>query len=298
MRIITERDIEELNISSQEYIEWIDEALRAKYNSILPAKISIKQEGHKFFNVMPCIMPTLCAAGVKVVTRYPERNPSLKSELLLYNNESGELQAIFDADYITTWRTAAVAVHSLKMFARANYKNIAFIGLGVIGQAALRVYIDTLEDKNVEIRLFNYKNRAEKIAEQYASKQLRFKLYDSYEKMVEDCDAIISAVTYADEDFCSEKLYKKGCLIIPIHTRGFLECDLTFDKIFGDDTDHVSGFKYFNRFKMFNETAKVLSGECKGRESEEERILVYNIGIALHDILFANKILKRLEHRC
>lgn len=130
MRIITERDIEELNISSQEYIEWIDEALRVKYNSILPAKISIKQEGHKFFNVMPCIMPTLCAAGVKVVTRYPERNPSLKSELLLYNNESGELQAIFDADYITTWRTAAVAVHSLKMFVRANYKNIAFIGSG------------------------------------------------------------------------------------------------------------------------------------------------------------------------
>lgn len=57
MRIITERDIEELNISSQEYIEWIDEALRVKYNSILPAKISIKQEGHKFLMLCRVLCP-------------------------------------------------------------------------------------------------------------------------------------------------------------------------------------------------------------------------------------------------
>ena len=46
-----------------------------------------------------------------------------------------------------------------------------------------------------------------------------------------------------------ENLYRKGCLVIPVHTRGFQNCDLCFDKVYADDTAHVCGFKYFNEFK-------------------------------------------------
>ena len=63
-----------------------------------------------------------------------------------------------------------------------------------------------------------------------------------------------------------------------------------FDKIYADDTDHVSNFKYFNQFKYFNEVSKVLINEDEGRKSDMERILVYNIGISLHDIYFASQI--------
>ena len=48
-------------------------------------------------------------------------------------------------------------------------------------------------------------------------------------------------------------------------------------------------------FKQFDEFAHVLIGENPGRESEQERILVYNIGIALHDIYFASKIYDKLS---
>ena len=53
--------------------------------------------------------------------------------------------------------------------------------------------------------------------------------------------------------------------------------------------------RYFNQFKKFDEFARVLLGENPGRESEQERILVYNIGIALHDIFFASKIYDKLS---
>ena len=291
---IKESDIIKLNLTSQDYIEWVDKALETKKNCILPAKISMKQEGHKFFNVMPCIIPELRVAGVKVVTRYPERKPSLKSDLMLYDNNSGEMKAIVDADYITTWRTAAVAVHSINLLAKKNYETIAFLGLGVIGKATLKVYIETVGGKNVEIRLLNYKNRAGDIVREYGNRKgIKFVIYDSYEEMIDGCDVIVSAVTYAEKDFCDESLHKKGCMPVTTHTLGFQGCDLTFDKIFGDDKAHIEGFKYFDKFKEFHEIAEVLNGVCKGRESDDERIIAYNIGIALHDITFANEIYNR-----
>lgn len=291
---IKDRDIERLELNSEDFLEWVNKALLVKNDCILPAKISMKQDGHKFFNVMPCIIPALGIAGVKVVTRYPDREPSLKSDLMLYDNDNGELKAIVDADYITTWRTAAVAVHSINLFAKKNYRSISFLGLGVIGKATLRVYVDTLKDKDVEIRILNYKDRAKDVIGEYADRRdLKFAVYDSYEDMIKDCDVIVSAVTYAEKDFCDESLYKTGCLLVPIHTLGFQGCDLTFDKIFGDDRVHIEGFKYFDRFKEFHETAEVLKGICKGRESDNERIIAYNIGIALHDLTFVNEIYNR-----
>ena len=34
--------------------------------------------------------------------------------------------------------------------------------------------------------------------------------------------------------------------VIPVHTRGFQNCDLFFDKVFADDTDHVKDSNILN----------------------------------------------------
>lgn len=38
----------------------------------------------------------------------------------------------------------------------------------------------------------------------------------------------------------------------------------------------------------------VLDGTIRGRETDNERILSYNIGIALHDIVFAHHLYNKL----
>ena len=76
---------------------------------------------------------------------------------------------------------------------------------------------------------------------------------------------------------------------------GFQNCDLFFDKVYGDDTDHVKGFRYFSQFKQYAELEDVLSSRTAGRENDHERILSYNIGLGLHDILFASKIYDSLS---
>src|SRR5690606_20913748 len=99
-----------------------------------------------------------------------------------------------------------------------------------------------------------------------------------------DSDVIISAVTYFENDICESHFFKKGCLLIPIHTRGFMNCDIDFDKVFVDDVNHIKGFKNFEFFKpKMNEVSAVINNNCEGRSSDDERIIVYNIGIAIHD---------------
>ena len=83
--------------------------------------------------------------------------------------------------------------------------------------------------------------------------------------------------------------------MIPIHTRGFQNCDLFFDHIFADDKGHVEGFRYFSQFKKFNEFSEVLLGKAVGRSDNRQRISAYNIGLGLHDVLFASKIYERLH---
>ena len=78
--------------------------------------------------------------------------------------------------------------------------------------------------------------------------------------------------------------------------RGFQNCDTTFDRVLGDDTDHVRGFKYFSQFRGYNEIGEVLAGADPGRTSNEQRIIDYNYGLALHDVTFAAKIYELLEH--
>lgn len=298
MRYISNGEIEKLGISSNDMLEWAGDMIKYKSECVLPAKISMKQEGHIFYNVMPCILPKQKLAGVKLVNRYPMRDPSLKSNLMLYDLDSGDIKAVMDADFITKWRTAAVAVHSLKLFAKSDYKTVAFIGLGEIGKATLKVFFDTI-DRDMTIRIFNYKNRADEIiGEYYVNNQkhnIKWEKYDDYLQMVKGCDVIVSSITYAEKDFADESVYEKGCLLIPVHTLGFQGCDLTFDKIFGDDKGHIEGFKYFDRFKSFAEVADVVNGKCSGRENDEERIIAYNIGIALHDIYYAGKICSLIE---
>ena len=119
---------------------------------------------------------------------------------------------------------------------------------------------------------------------------------DNTSDLVRGADVVVSCITDASgllvED---ESLFKPGVLVVPVHTRGFQNCDTTFDKVYADDTDHVKGFKYFSQFKEFHQIEEVLKGEVAGRESDSERILSYNIGLGLHDVLYASRIYDMLK---
>ncbi len=297
MRVISNSEIESLHIPESQVLKWVNEAFSIKYSCELPKKISQKIfEGDGFYNTMPCIMPPINSAGVKIVSRYPNRIPSIQGNILLYDYQNGQSLATFDAEWITRERTGAVAALAVELFAHDTAKNIAIIGLGETGNAFLRYYVSNKLNLKNTIKLFVYKDHAEKAEEFLRSKGVgNVKLCSTYEELIVDSDVVVSAVTVAHDCIGKDEWFKPGVLVVPIHSRGFQNCDLFFDKVFADDTNHVVDFKHYEAFRCFNELSKVLLRQACGRESQSERILSYNIGIALHDILMARKILTMLD---
>ncbi len=300
MKVITHRDIVDLKIPPKTCYDWVSRMIANKDDAMLPAKISIKPQAGTFCNVMPAIITAADGGrygGVKIVTRYPERNPSLDSKLLLFDAVSGEIKAIVDANWITAMRTGAVAVHSLNLFAKKNFKNIGVIGLGNTARATVAVLADTYAG-DLNFKLLKHKGQEELFADRFKnSPNFNFEYVDTYEQAIEGSDVVISAATYLPDDLCGNEAYKEGVLVIPIHTLGFTNCDLFFDKIFADDTGHVHHFKYFDKFKKFAEVSDVVNGRAAGRESDKERIMVYNIGVAMHDVYFAANIYSMLKDK-
>ena len=294
MKIITYEDIKALQISPLDCYDWVVEALQHKEEALLPPKISLSKESGTFCNVMPSFIQHAeygLLGGIKVVTRYPNREPSLDSKLLLLDAKTGEFLSLMEADWITTMRTGAVAAHSIELLAKKDFSTMGFLGLGNTARAALWVLAERLKGRELFIKLLRYKDQAEDFMKRFAEyPNLHFEIVDTMEELVRGSAVVVSAVTYFGADACPSSLFEPGTLLVPIHTRGFTECDLTFDKVFADDRGHVCHFGNFSKFKSFAEVADVISGKVKGRESDDERILAYNIGISLHDITFAGYI--------
>lgn len=293
MKVISYEDIVNLNISPRYCYQWVSEMIVGKENTILPPKISMKVCEGGFCNVMPSVVKydEGQKGGVKVVTRYPDRKPSLDSKIFLFDSENGNFLALMDGNWITAMRTGAVAAHSILLLGKSDFKNIGIIGLGNTARATLLVLSEMMPDAEFEIKLFRYKGQEKSFADRFVNRtNLKFSFVDTYEEVVKGSDVVISAVTYLEDDICSDESFEEGVLVVPIHTRGFTNCDLFFDRVFADDYGHVCHFKNFNKFKSFAEVSDVVNGKTAGRENDKERIIAYNIGVSMHDINFATHI--------
>ncbi|MBQ5632068.1 MAG: hypothetical protein IIU99_03095 [Treponema sp.] len=284
-------DINNLKISPKDCVKWATEILQDKDKCVLPEKNSIKFGDNCFFNTMPSYIPFLNRFGVKVVSRIPNRIPALKGDILLYDSVSGELISFLDGTWITTIRTGAVAAITIDKLKSSEAKNISFIGLGNTARATLLCFNEINKYNDINVNILAYKDQHIDFMNRFVQyKNINFTIYNSIDELIQTSDIIVSCVTSMDTVFADEKLYKKGVLVVPVHTRGFQNCDLYFDKIFCDDIGHVSGFKYFKEYKSITEMSEILTGKTLGRTSNEERILAYNIGISIQDVYFASKI--------
>lgn len=298
MKIISTEDILNLNITPGTCVDWVRESFLLKHRSQLPPKISLHPQGDDFFNTMPCLLPQeFSRFGVKEVRRVADAIPALCSDYLLYDSKGGDLLAFMDCDWITTMRTGAVATLAAQMFRKSDANVYGFIGLGNTARATLLCLLDSEPDVMHKVLLKRYKDHVNSFMERFKEySNVEFLEYESVDQLVADSDVVISCITSAEGLICEDmSCFNPGKLVIPVHTRGFQNCDCVFDKVFADDTGHVQGFRYFDKFRKYSELSDVLRGLNPGRESDDERILSYNIGLGLHDLVYANKIYEMIK---
>ena len=298
IRQISSNEIKSLDIKPAEYYLWIDEVINHFEEFVLPTKTRIPLRTVDYFNVMPCVLPALNKMGLKVVTRSDKRrkkgHDNIDADILLYDYDSCDLLSLMDGSLITTIRTAAIAVHSMLHLAE-RHDAVAMIGLGKIGTWIGKILFDQFKNKSVKVKLFKYKNHAERFIEEFKRyENVTFEVCETYDQLMKGSDVVFSSVTYVENDFCLPDVFKEGCTVIPVHMRGFMECDKAFDHVITSDLDSIKKFQFYEQIKKLSRLNEVLKGEIKSREKQTDRILVYNLGIALYDIYFASMIYDRI----
>ena len=308
MKIISGQLVRSLGISPKTCVDWIYESFSIKEHAQLPAKISVHPDDGEFFTSMPCLLPPPHSSnignsfkkryfGVKVVHRLLETVPSLGSDMLLYDANTGELLALIDTDWITTMRTGAVAAVSSKVLRKKDSKIYGIVGLGNTARATLLCVLEQEPDRHFHVKLAKYKNYSDLFVERFRNySNVSFETIESVDQLAGEVDVFVSCITNAQGLLVSDEQYfQPGVTVIPVHMRGLQNCDTTFDRVLGDDTDHVRGFKYFNQFHDYNEIGEVLAGRDPGRKSDTQRIIDYNYGLALHDVVYAAKLYEMVE---
>lgn len=300
MKFISFEQIKSLNISAEKCYKWIENMIIEKNNMILPPKISMKPYDNVFCNVMPSIITdenSKMWGGVKIVTRYPDRLPSLESQILLMDMATGKNLALLDGTWITAMRTGAVAAHSIQLFSKKNYSTIGILGLGNTVRATMLMLLPNIRDRKIIVKLLKHKKQELDFISRFSYfENVVFSIVDNVEDVIGGSDVVISGVTYFEKDIVEDKFFDKGVFVLPIHTRGFMNCDLFFDKVYADDENHICHFKHFNKFNYFAEVCDVVNGNAIGRVNDDERIIAYNIGISIHDIYLASKIFSIIDN--
>ena len=295
MIVIQDREVRSLGLKPKDFIDSVRHCFVHKPECQLPPKISLHPKNDDFINTMPCLLPPETNRyGVKIVSRVKGRTPALKSDSMLYDVTTGELLAVIDCDYITTMRTGAVAALAVDTLKKNNVKKIALMGLGNTGRATMMCLSSLLPPPvgKYEVSLLRYKDQTQQFIEHFKNlDNFHFTIANDTKELFENADVIISCITQANGLFIDDvNVFKPGVLVVPVHTRGFQNCDTIFDKVVCDDIGHVKGFKYFNQFKNLTELGDILRGDKPGRQSEEERIIDYNIGLGLHDAYICSKV--------
>lgn len=294
---IAKEQIEALNITAQEKYDWVDKALRNMSEYVLPIKTRIPLKESDYFNVMPCVLPSENVLGLKVVTRSQSRRDmggeNIEGDILLYSYEDFLPLALVDGAYITTLRTAAVACHSLINFALKR-ETIAMVGLGNIGTEIGNILFELLKDERIIVKLFRYKDHAEKFARKFGHySNIHFEYCDTYEELMANSDVVVSSVTFIADDFCSPSVFKKECTVIPVHLRGFKECDKEFDHIITSDLVSIKKFQNYDSMKKLSYINDLI--QDVEHYKADKRTIIYNLGLAVYDLFYASKIIKKIN---
>ena len=293
MRILDFNLIKSMQISARTVYDWCNDVWLIKDASILPAKVKMWQGESGRYITMPCVLPSIDIAGVKFIARnVDDRNgvPARNSNIMIQHCSKMGLLAVCDGIWITNMRTGAIAAHSAITLAKRGAQTIGLMGLGIAAEAFF-YFLGHMCKTSLTVKLLRYKDQAESFIERNSKySQFKFEIVDDYD-MICGCDIVVSAVGYARDCFAKEEVFQPGCLVIPIQTSGFQNCDLAFDKVIIDDYAHVASYRYYEQFKDKTvQMAEIVGKAKKGRDNDTQRIIAYCGGIALHDIYIAYKI--------
>ncbi len=305
---LSRADIVSIGLGMDEIIQLLETAFKEKGNGRveLPPKPGIHPgAGDNFIHAMPAYIPALQSAGVKWVSGFPENSkkglPYITGLLILNDPETGIPLSVMDCTWITAMRTAAASAVAAKRLARSNATRLGILGCGVQGT----VHVEALSLLFPIEEVFAYDVVADAVENFSRTVQeksgLKVHPKQTPREAVTGCDLVVTAGPILKQP---HKTIKAGWL-----DEGAFASLVDFDSYWHPGalkevdkfcTDDLKQFEYYRSIGYFQDVPPVYAdlgelviGLKPGRQSEAERTIACNLGLAMDDMAVAPALFQR-----
>ncbi len=302
-------DVLRVGPSMAETIELVRGAFQEKGAGLtqLPPKTALHPLNEDaFLHAMPAYVPGSRAVGMKWVSGYPDNPakglPYITGLLILNDPDSGVPIAVMDCSWITAQRTGAVSGLAAGVLARTGSQELALLGAGVQGRTQLEAMVVALPELQ-EVRVYDvHPDAADRFVEEMAAKApgARLAVVASPERAVHGADVVVTAgpILKQPSPVVQGAWLKEGALGLPVDfdsmwTEGALHAERYY-------VDDLAQYRYYQGQGFFGgapapsgDLGDLLTGRIASRQTDAERIVSMNLGVAIADMPYARVAYER-----
>ena len=317
MLILSDRDIAGL-LTMGEAIEAVEEAFSQlrRGKVVMPTRSTIMlPEYNGSISLMPSYLEESKAQATKIISIYPDNPgkglPTTAAWIVMNDPKTGQIKAFMDATYLTGVRTGAVSGVAMKYLAPKEARVVSVFGAGV--QARNQAWAAATVRKLDEIRVYDpIKQAVDKFAEEMEEKLgIPIVKSTSGEEACKGADIILTATT------SKTPVVKRAWLGDKVHISAIgafypdwreLETEIIRDaKVVIDEWEAIkleSGDILIPiqegeiaESHIYAEIGELVTGEKKGRTSQDGLTVFKSVGIAIQDSSVANLVLKKIAEK-
>ena len=264
---------------------------------------------HNHWHVKCALLTDIPTTGVRLYNYYDDgvRNTvgqlDCARHIVLADPRTGHALAIVEEHWTYAIRSAAATILPLKWLGPADPKVIGLVGVGTMGENALRCLL-TLYDGLEEIRCTSRRPETrDAFARKWSERTgIRVVARDTIEEVVRGADIGIGGTT-SDVVMCREPWLGEGATYVSFTRREFdPEGWPKVDKVVVDSWEmnmlmkhfrHAAETGLFTRDMLHGEIHELVSGRIPGRESAHERTLIHTTGLVAHDIAMCHYVYEK-----
>jgi ornithine cyclodeaminase/alanine dehydrogenase-like protein (mu-crystallin family) len=294
-----------------EIIDALEQMFREKGEGRveMPPKPGIYPMPESFIHAMPAHIPALKAAGVKWVSAYPANFrrglPYITGLIVLNDPETGLPLSVMDCVWVTAKRTGAATAVAARHLARPDSEVVGVLGCGVQGRSNLEALMELFAIKRVMAYDINpdvQRSYSDEMAHRYGI--VAIPVHEPREA-VAWCDIVVTAgpITKVPHGTIQPEWFKPGTFASLVDFDSYWSRNALrlADKFCTDDVPQLDYYKELGYFEdippVYAELGELVAGQRPGRQSDTERTVACNLGLALDDMATAPLIYRRAAER-
>ncbi len=271
-------------------------------------KLDVADGFNNHWHVKSAFLKDIPATGVRVYNYYDDglRNTvgglDCTRYIVLSNPRTGEPVAIVDEHWSYAIRSTAAAAIACKWVGPRQPKVLGLVGIGTMGTNSLRCLASMYEFE--QVCCASRRPETRRAFTDTWSKELGIPVVakDSIEEVVRGADIVVGSTT-SGEIVSREPWLKPGSTFISLARRELDPAGWSkMDKVVIDSWEFnmlqkefrrtvESGL--FSRDELHCEIHELVAGTKKGRERDDERILIHTTGLVSQDVALAHFLYER-----